>query len=87
MPVDPLAPALVVHLRLLEVAHVAHRLSCSPDFVRTLIDTGQLPALRLGPKGRWRIDPRDLETYLEACRTAAKDRTSAAVKPFPQVRA
>lgn len=55
--------------RLLEVSHVAHRLSASPEFVRRLIREGRLPAILLGI--RWRIDPRDLEAYIEACRKAA----------------
>jgi excisionase family DNA binding protein len=54
--------------RLLEVSHVAHRLSASQEFVRRLIRESRLPAIRLGT--RWRVDPRDLESYIDACRTA-----------------
>jgi excisionase family DNA binding protein len=55
--------------RLLEVSHVAHRLGASQDFVRRLIREGRLPAVRLSPRFL-RVDARDLETYIEACRTA-----------------
>jgi excisionase family DNA binding protein len=66
---DPHAlPLPLALLRLLEVSHVAHRLSASPEFVRRLIREGRLPAIRLGI--RWRVDPRDLEAYIDACRTA-----------------
>jgi excisionase family DNA binding protein len=49
--------------RLLEVSHVAHRLSVSEEFVRRLIRSGQLPAILVGK--RWRIKPEDLQAYLD----------------------
>jgi len=59
---DPLStPA-----RLLEVAHVAHRLSISPGQVRKLIRALALPAIRFGT--RYRVDPKDLERFIEAHR-------------------
>jgi len=65
MLIDPLlAPA-----KLLEVSHVAHRLSASPGFVRQLIRTHQLPAIRIGT--RWRVDPQDLQAFINARRVAA----------------
>jgi excisionase family DNA binding protein len=66
---DPHALPLPLALpRLLEVSHVAHRLSASQEFVRRLIREHRLPAIRLGT--RWRVDPRELESYIDACRTA-----------------
>lgn len=50
--------------RLLEVAHVAHRLSVSQEFVRRLIRSKELKAIRVGM--RYRVRPEDLEAYLEA---------------------
>ena len=65
VPIDPLlAPP-----RLLEVSHVAHRLSVGQRFVWQLIRDGKLPAIRLGP--RWRVDPADLQTYIDAMRHGA----------------
>jgi len=58
-----LTDPLLAPVRLLEVAHVAHRLSASPWFVRQLIRSKALPAIRLG--ARWRVDPRDLEAYID----------------------
>lgn len=61
---------------LLEVAHVAHRLGYGQAFVRQLIAGGALPAIRLGR--RWRIDPRDLEAFINARRrTPARRRDDA----------
>jgi excisionase family DNA binding protein len=53
---------------LLEVSHVAHRLSLSEDYVRDLIKAKQLPAIRFGV--RYRVDPADLEAFIEARRVA-----------------
>lgn len=73
MPIDPLlvspAPAAVPHL--LEVAHVAHRLSASQEFVRRLIRDRKLAAIRLGT--RWRVDPVDLQAFLDAQRVASSN--------------
>jgi excisionase family DNA binding protein len=55
---------------LLEVFHVARRLSASEEFVRREIRAGRLPAVRLG--ARWRVDPLDLEAYIDARRVAAR---------------
>jgi len=64
MPTDPfLSP-----VRFLEVAHVCHRLSVSPGFVRRLIHEGQLAAIRIS--NRFRVDPLSLEAYIEAQRVS-----------------
>jgi len=63
MPTDD---PLVQPLHLLEVSHVAHRLSVSERKVWHLIREKQLPAFRLGP--HWRVDPRDLQAFIDAQR-------------------
>jgi excisionase family DNA binding protein len=66
MPIDPLG-----HLpRLLEVHEVAYQLKSSQEFVRRLIRQGRLPAIRLS--SHWRVDARDLEAYIDLCRTTHK---------------
>lgn len=65
MLIDP----LVTPAKLLEVSHVAHRLSASPGFVRQLIRTHQLHAIRIGT--RYRVDPADLQAFIDARRIAA----------------
>jgi excisionase family DNA binding protein len=66
-PLSPLVAPLLPHL--LEVAHVAHRLSCSQEHVRELIRTGRLSALRFGR--RYRIDPVELQAFIDRHRVAA----------------
>ena len=68
MPVDPVLPHVLP--RLLEVSHVAHRLSASQEFVRRLIREKKLPAIRLGT--RWRVDPSDLQRFIDAQRVAGQ---------------
>jgi excisionase family DNA binding protein len=63
LPADPLLP-LPGHL--LEVSHVAYRLSLSEDYVRRLIRAKKIPVIRLG--ARYRIDPLDLQAFIEAQR-------------------
>lgn len=55
--------------RLLEVAHVAHRLSVSQEYVRRLVRLGKLPAVRL--ERRIRIDPHDLAVFIDRRRSHA----------------
>jgi excisionase family DNA binding protein len=63
------APAAVVAgPRLLEVREVARYLKACPDTVFRLIRKGKLPAIRFGTRS-WRIDPRDLQAFLDAHRT------------------
>lgn len=68
MPLDPLLSSPV--LALLEVQHVAHRLSASQEYVRRLIRTKKLAAIRLGT--RWRVDPVDLAAFINAQRVASQ---------------
>ena len=59
-------PPLAATPHLLEVSHVAHRLSLSEDFVRRLIRRRQLAAIRFGT--RYRVDPADLQAFIDAQR-------------------
>lgn len=57
---DPLAePA-----RFLSPAEVAELLAITPAEVQALIDSGELPAIRLGAVGLWRIERSELEGYI-----------------------
>lgn len=53
--------------RLLEVAHVAQRLSVSPEYVRRLIKSRRLAGFRLRERGTWRVAPSALDAYLRSC--------------------
>lgn len=73
------AELLAAPPKLLEVAHVAHRLGVSQEFVRRLLREGKLPAVRLGR--RWRIDPDVLEAFINSQRTGAYVMTVGTVPP------
>jgi excisionase family DNA binding protein len=62
--------------RLLMVPEVADRLRVSVKTVRRLIETGEVPAVRLGAKRHAiRVDERELEAWLDESRVTAPERT------------
>jgi len=65
---------LSVLSRLLEVAHVAHRLSCSERHVRRLLRDQKLPAVYLD--GMWWVEPDDLQAYIESHRWGNQQATT-----------
>jgi excisionase family DNA binding protein len=65
----------------LTVAEVAARLRLTPMSVYRLIHSGALPAYRFG--NSFRIDPADLDTYLESAR-APKPTPTPPPKPSKQ---
>ncbi|QDZ16474.1 helix-turn-helix domain-containing protein [Humibacter ginsenosidimutans] len=52
--------------RFLTVADTAEVLNVAPSDVVGLIDTGELPAIRVGRPGSWRIERVELEAYIAA---------------------
>lgn len=67
--------------RMLTIADVAERLNCHDGLVRRLIGSGKLPASKVG--GQWRIDPPDLEAFIQGTRTVrATDPTSDSLPPI-----
>lgn len=52
--------------RFLTPAEVAELLQLTPAEVMTLIDSGELPAIRLSALGAWRIERQALEEYFSA---------------------
>lgn len=65
--------------RFLEVSHVAHRLSVSPEYVLRLIRARKLPAIRLGT--RYRIDPHDLDAFIDARKLTDDDEEHRVAPP------
>jgi excisionase family DNA binding protein len=51
--------------RLLRVRDAAQYLSVSPWKLRRLVQDGRLPVVQAGEGGAWRIDVRDLDTFIE----------------------
>jgi excisionase family DNA binding protein len=67
----------VVHLpvpgpRLLEVHEVAYHLKCSQEMVWRAIRARELIAIRFG-KRSWRVDPHDLQAFVDARRVRAEE--------------
>ena len=51
--------------RFLSIADVPEQLSISAQAVRSLIRTGELPAIQVGARGLWRIEVTALEDYID----------------------
>ncbi|MHA7987212.1 helix-turn-helix domain-containing protein [Rathayibacter sp. CAU 1779] len=52
--------------RFLTVADAAEVLNVAPSDVIGLLETGELPAIRVGRPGAWRIERIELEAYIAA---------------------
>ncbi|HWV78910.1 MAG TPA: helix-turn-helix domain-containing protein [Isoptericola sp.] len=52
--------------RFIDVETVAKELAISNAQVYTLLRTGELPAIQVGPKRVWRIERVKLEDYIDA---------------------
>ena len=76
MLLDPLHPPG----RLLEVAHIAHRLCVSQEFVRRLIRERKLTAIRLGR--RWRVEAEALQAFIDAQRVQIAEHERALDRVF-----
>ena len=60
---------------LLKPAEVAGVLNVTVSQVYTLMRSGELPALKIGRKGVWRVSREALEAYLAGLTDEAKART------------
>ncbi len=59
---------------LLKPADVARVLNVTVTQVYTLMRSGDLPALKIGKKGVWRVSQETLEAYLADLETEARQR-------------
>jgi excisionase family DNA binding protein len=55
--------------RYLKLEDVAAYLSVSTPQVYALVRSGELPAVKIGGRGVWRVDRQKLDTYLEQLET------------------
>jgi excisionase family DNA binding protein len=51
--------------RLLQLADVAEILNTSSAQVYALVRRGDLPAIKIGGRGQWRVETSQLEAYIE----------------------
>lgn len=61
--------------RFLTLAEAARLLNISRGFAYSLVRSGELPAIRLGRSGRWRVERDVLETYIQAKYEEARRRS------------
>ncbi len=65
--------------RFLQLADVAETLNISSAQVYALVRSGDLPAIKIGGRGQWRVEVSELERYIERM----YDQTRAYVTAHP----
>ncbi len=51
--------------RFLTLSDVAEILNIAPAQVYTLVRSGELPAIKIGARGQWRVEDQALEKYIQ----------------------
>jgi excisionase family DNA binding protein len=54
------------------LADVAEVLNISVTQVYALVRRGELPAIKIGGRGQWRVEASELETYISSAYTATR---------------
>ena len=65
MPKADEEPRSITEARFLKLEDVATYLSVSVPQVYALVRSGELPAIKIGGRGVWRVDRKQLDEYLE----------------------
>jgi excisionase family DNA binding protein len=68
--------------RFLQLADVAEVLNISSAQVYALVRSGDLPAIKIGGRGQWRVEATELEAYIQ--RMYAEARTFIDAHPFEE---
>ncbi len=63
--------------RFLQLADVAEVLNISAAQAYALVRSGELPAIKIGGRGQWRVESKALEQYIERMYTETRDFISA----------
>lgn len=58
--------------RFLQLADVADILNISASQTYALVRSGELPAIKIGGRGQWRIERSELEAYIQRCYAETK---------------
>lgn len=53
--------------RFLQLADVAEVLNISSAQVYAIVRSGELPAIKIGGRGQWRVEASELEGYIQRC--------------------
>jgi excisionase family DNA binding protein len=65
--------------RFLQLADVAEILNVSAVQARALVTSGELPAIKVGGRGQWRVEATELEAYIQ--RKYAETRAIVQARP------
>ena len=68
--------------RFLQLADVAEVLNTSSAQVYALVRRGDLPAIKIGGRGQWRVEASELEAYIQRMYAEAKQYVDA--HPFTE---
>jgi excisionase family DNA binding protein len=68
--------------RFLQLADVAEVLNISASQAYALVRSGELPAIKVGGRGQWRVEATELEAYIQRC----YQQTKAFVEAHPLTR-
>ncbi|WP_278235104.1 helix-turn-helix domain-containing protein [Isoptericola sp. AK164] len=63
--------------RFLSLAEVQEMLSISATQAYSLVRTGELPAIQVGPKKVWRVEAAQLEEYIERQYARTRERIAS----------
>jgi excisionase family DNA binding protein len=67
--------------RFLQLADVAEILNISASQTYALVRKGDLPAIKIGGRGQWRVERTELEAYIARCYEETKAFVSAHPAP------
>ncbi len=59
--------------RFLQLADVAEILNISAAQTYALVRSGELPAIKVGGRGQWRVEASELETYIQRMYSETRD--------------
>ncbi|MEV0289822.1 MULTISPECIES: helix-turn-helix domain-containing protein [unclassified Kribbella] len=59
--------------RFLQLADVAEVLNISANQVYALVRRGDIPAVKIGGRGQWRVEASELEKYIERLYTETRE--------------
>lgn len=68
--------------RFIQLSDVSEILDISAAQAYALVRSGELPAIKIGGRGQWRVEATELENYIQ--RMYAETKTFVAAHPFGQ---
>ena len=71
-----------VSKRFIQLSEVSEVLDISSAQAYALVRSGELPAIKVGGRGQWRVEVTELETYIQ--RMYSETKTFVAAHPFGQ---